>query len=63
MTKAVFIFCIQMGLPYFFGENDVQKLDSVQDFAVLLKRMRKIPAQLDQVGSWRVKEVDCLQMS
>ena len=52
-----------MGLPYFFGENDVQKLDSVQDFAILLKRMRKIPAQLDQVGSWRVKKVNCLQMS
>ena len=51
MTKAIFIHRIQIGLPYFFGENDVQKLDSVQDFAVLLKRMRKIPAQLDQVGS------------
>ena len=48
---------LQMGLPYFFGENDVQKLESVQDFASLLRRMGKIPAQMEQVrmGSGQVK--------
>ena len=40
----------QMGLTYFFGENDVQKLDSVQDFAVFLKRMKEVPGQLEQVS-------------
>ena len=39
-----------MGLTYFFDENDVQKLDSVQDFAAFLKRMKKVPGQLEQVS-------------
>ena len=33
----------------FFGDDGVQKLESVQDFNSLLIRLAKVPAQLDQI--------------
>ena len=47
---AITFFGIQFRLPDFFGEKDLHKLDSVQDFNFLLRRIRKIPAQLEQVS-------------
>jgi hypothetical protein len=50
MIPLLYSLVLKVTLPRFLENDNLQKLETLEDFKVLIQRVREIPKQIDQVS-------------